>query len=87
MRLHSHRPALPTFSRYEPILVTLLPIDVLSMRDDADVNSSRRLIGEIENSIIADAHAPTVAIPELLAARWARIDLERQDRSGHALLR
>ncbi len=39
------------------------------MRDDADDNFSRRLIGKIQNSIFSDAHAPTVAILKLLAAR------------------
>lgn len=50
------------------------------MRDDADDNLSRRLIGKIQNSIVSDA------ILKLLAARRERLGFQRQNRSSNALL-
>ena len=45
----------------------LLPsIHISSVRNDADDNLSRSFVCEVEDSIIADAHAPAVSILKLL---------------------
>jgi hypothetical protein len=56
------------------------------MRDDSHDDFARSFVGEVENPIIADANASTVAILELLAARRKRIVLEREKHAGDTLL-
>ena len=65
---------------------SLSPIHISSVTDNSDNNLSRSLVSEVEDSIIAQANAPAIAIFEFFATGRKRIVFKSQESAGDALL-